>query len=350
MVAAWLMVACQSPEVLDERPSPYFGHGRRPVDEHGQLAIRGGTVVDQHGHPVQLRGVSTQWLNWEQTYATSLPALEWLRDDWGLSVIRVANGVEHASGYAAHVDTRRAMVDAIVQNAIDAGVYVIVDWHTHQIHRQDLAEAFFDHVASTWGHHPNVLYETFNEPNHHDWTTELRPYHTALIERIRSHDPDNLIIVGTPEFDQRPDRALPAPVDDPHVAYALHFYACSHQQAVRAHGQAVLDAGHAIFVSEWGSMFFEGGLVFPIICHDATAEWLAWMEAHHISGTAWKLSSDYDLAGMLEPTAPVAGGWSDRHLGRHGRLVRDWIREGVPQDPPRGRKPLSPPSESTPAR
>lgn len=335
MLILWrLWPACSSPEVLVDPPPPTFPDRARPVDVHGQLSVRGPHIVGEHGQPVQLRGVSTQWLNWERTYSTSLPALLWLRDDWGIDVLRVANGVEHSSGYANDVERRRAMVDRIIGHAIHAGLYVIVDWHTHRSDFQPLAEDFFDHVSSTWGHHPNVLYETFNEPTGLDWATELRPYHEAVIATIRSNDPDNVVIAGTPQFDQHPHHALAAPLTDDNVAYALHFYACSHQAAIRAHGQAVLDAGRALFVSEWGSMHFEGGLLIPVLCPEATRAWTDWMQAHHIGGTAWKLSSDYDLAGMLKPTAPIAGGWSDRHLGRHGRLVRDWTREGARRFPP----------------
>src|SRR5690606_15801585 len=46
---------------------PGTGH---PVERHGHLKVSGNKIVDEHGAFVQLRGVSTQWLNWEKDYST----------------------------------------------------------------------------------------------------------------------------------------------------------------------------------------------------------------------------------------------------------------------------------------
>jgi endoglucanase len=36
-----------------------------PVAEHGALSVQGGQVVDAHGRPVTLRGMSLVWSQWE---------------------------------------------------------------------------------------------------------------------------------------------------------------------------------------------------------------------------------------------------------------------------------------------
>ncbi|HSC85650.1 MAG TPA: carbohydrate-binding protein, partial [Polyangiaceae bacterium] len=89
-----------------------------PVARHGQLAIDGTKIVDSHGDVIQLKGVSTQWLNWEQAYSTSSEAMRWLRDDWGLSVFRIANGIEGQNGYLTEPADRLEMVRDIIDNAI----------------------------------------------------------------------------------------------------------------------------------------------------------------------------------------------------------------------------------------
>jgi|GEM_PF-2857105 len=38
-----------------------------PLTRHGQLSIDGTKFVDERGAITQLKGVSTQWLNWEQS-------------------------------------------------------------------------------------------------------------------------------------------------------------------------------------------------------------------------------------------------------------------------------------------
>src|SRR3954468_4170178 len=42
-----------------------------PVGRHGQLHVQGTALVDEQGAPVQLKGISSMWLNWEDRYSTS---------------------------------------------------------------------------------------------------------------------------------------------------------------------------------------------------------------------------------------------------------------------------------------
>ena len=109
-----------------------------PVATHGQLKVVGTQLQDQSGNPVQLKGVSSQWLNLEsKTFPESKPAIQYARDNWKLSVIRAAMGVDTSGGYLgtgtganANQAGMLSKVNTIVQNAIDLGIYVIVDWHT----------------------------------------------------------------------------------------------------------------------------------------------------------------------------------------------------------------------------
>jgi len=58
-------------------------------------------------------------------------ALEWMRDHWTLSVFRAAMGIEPTGAYLSHPDYAQNQLTTLVQNAIAAGVYVIIDWHAH---------------------------------------------------------------------------------------------------------------------------------------------------------------------------------------------------------------------------
>ncbi len=224
-----------------------------PVAEHGQLAVVGTQLRDQAGTPVQLKGVSSQWLNYEsRPYPESKDAIAYARDHWKLSVIRAAMGTEAAGGYLSGPNGKAAMqdkVNTIIQNAIDLGVYVIVDWHTSaavtaSATQQADAIAFFTDIAQRYGTSPNVIYEPFNEPRRVTWA-QIKPYHEAVVAAIRAVDPDNLIVLGTPTFSQDVDIAAQDPVAGTNLLYTLHFYACTHKQPLRDKANARTGAGRA---------------------------------------------------------------------------------------------------------
>lgn len=304
-----------------------------PAAEYGQLAVEAGQLVDQEGNPVQLRGVSTQWLNWDGTYSGNADNMRFMRDDWGLEVYRIANGVEGYNGYAdpAVREQRYERVAEIIEQAIDLDLYVLVDWHTHEIEHKELAEEFFADIAQQFGDQPNVIYEIFNEPiggnDAEFWETELKPYHEDLIEVIRAHDPDNIIVLGTPLWDQRVDIAAADPVAGDNLLYALHFYTCTHGAWLRTRAQAALDSGIGLFVTEWGSTHSDGGTASnPGVCLDEAGRWHEFLDANKISSTAWKLTADPDSSSILVEGAPPSGPWGEEHLTEHGRFVRQLIQ------------------------
>jgi endoglucanase len=326
-----------------------------PVAEHGQLAVVGTTLQDQSGNPVQLKGVSSQWLNYEsRLFPESKEALRYARDHWKLSVIRAAMGTEASNGYltsAAAKAALQAKVETIVQNAIDLGIYVIVDWHTSRAvtattTQQADAVAFFTAIAQKFGASPNVIYEPYNEPSRVTWA-QIKPYHQAVVDAIRAQDPDNLIVLGTPTFSQDVDLAAQDPLAGTNLLYTLHFYACTHKQALRDKANTALSLGIALFITEFGATPSDGGTPGNgdnIVCEDETNTWFAWMAQNNISGAAWKLEQCADTSCILTFSAPVDGPWTDDLLtsdvggtpvdgggvqiaGGHGQFVVNWIRE-----------------------
>lgn len=305
------------------------GSSATPVEQFGQLRVEGPQLVSEEGEPVQLRGASSMWLNWETNgYAESKKGLMWMRDHWNLSLIRAAMGVEPAGAYLSNPEIAREQVATIVENAIDAGVYVLIDWHDHNAHQhQEAAVEFFTDMAKTYGDVPNVIYETFNEPQQLSWASELKPYHEAVVAAIRRHDPDNIIVLGTPTWSQRVDTAAFAPVEGTNLMYTLHFYACDHGAVFRQRGTKALMAGQAVFVTEWGATKANGGTDGDL-CLDAAREWTDWMRDFGISWTAWKLDNCTDLSCYFKAeNVPVDGGWTADDLQGHGPFVVDRMRE-----------------------
>ena len=339
--------ALEDPTPPDLPPPP----AGTPVAVHGQLRVVGTTLVDQAGDPVQLKGVSPQWLNYAGTpYSESRSALEFMRDRWKLSVIRAPMGTEAYQGYLGNGPAMLGKVETIVQNAIRAGVYVLVDWHTEQaVAQQAEAAGFFSAMAQKYGGFPNVIWEPYNEPRGYTWE-EIKSYHEAIVDTIRAFDPDNLIVLGTPNWSQEVDTASLLPVAPSsgaqNLLYTLHFYACTHKQWLRDKADVAIANGLALFVTEFGATPADGGMLANgnnLVCRDEANLWFAWMAANNLSGVAWKLDQCAETSCILARSPPTGGPWPDEHLssdlegtvistgvtqgGGHGLLVVDWIRQ-----------------------
>lgn len=292
-----------------------------PVERHGQLQVQDGAVVDQHGRPVILRGMSLFWSQWMPQYY-SAGTVRWLADDWKVDVVRAAVAVPEG-GYLEHPEQETAKAEAVIDAAIAAGIYVIVDWHAHQP-EPEAAARFFDHIAQKYGDQPNVIYETYNEPlPEHTWAEVVKPYHEAVIARIRARDPDNLIVAGTPSWSQDVDIAAADPLAFSNVAYTLHFYAGTHRQPLRDKALRAMQLGAALFVTEWGTTQAtgDGG-----VDEAETRLWWAFLEQHGLSYANWSVADKVEDSAALRPGASGDGHWRDDQLTPSGRLVRDHLR------------------------
>jgi len=310
-------------------------------------------LVDQDGVPFQLKGVSSDWLAWEVgPFAESKNGLQFMRDNWKLSVIRASMGIEADGGYLKNPSGMKRQVETIIQNAITLGVYVLVDWHTDEaVNQQDASAAFFTEMAQKYGAYPNVIWETYNEPTGYDWS-EIKPYHQKVVDAIRTVDPDNLIVLGTPNWSQRVDQAAADPVVGTNLLYTLHWYSCTHGASLRAYADTAIARGVALFVTEYGATFADGGVPssHDFVCEDESNLWFAWMLKNNVSGVAWKLDRCADSSCILGSTAGVDGPWTDDRLstdvggaaytgalgggvsgtalkGGHGLFIVNWLRQ-----------------------
>ncbi|WP_169731974.1 cellulase family glycosylhydrolase [Glycomyces arizonensis] len=292
-----------------------------PVAEHGQLHVCGTHMCDEQGDQMRLRGVSSMWLHWQtQPYAQNLSALEWMRDNWNIDVFRVAMGVEPEGAYLDNPGLWRSEVEKVIDNAATAGVYVIVDFHAHEAHQhQSEAVEFFSYMAERYGDLPNVIWEPYNEPTQVSWSGTVKPYHEAVISAIRAEDPDNIVVLGSPNWSQDVDVAASNPVSGTNLMYTLHFYSCTHKDWLRDKADTAINAGLALFVTEWGASDADGGLDGQV-CLDEAQRWIDWMSARGISWTAWKLDVGDDSTNLLSAGAPVTGGW-DNYLHGHAPFV-----------------------------
>lgn len=313
-------------------PPPPAADPSTPVGQHGALRVEGTQLVDESGAPVQLKGVSTMWLNWEDRYSTNRAGLQWMRDNWGITVVRAAMGVEPENSYLSNPQGMTSMVRQIVENAIALGLYVIIDWHAHEAHQNtSQAQQFFRQMAEEFGHYPNVLYETYNEPLlDTDWSSTIKPYHEAVLSSLREVDPDNVVILGSRQWSQRVDEAAADPVAGTNLMYTLHFYSCTHEGWLRDFADQAISAGAALFVTEWGATHADGGTPNnPGVCDGEAQAWHDWMNERQIGWTAWKLDgcNDESCFFVSDSAAAPEGGWTADVLNGHAQFVIDRLAE-----------------------
>ncbi len=151
----FVRAACVALALLSGASAGSSAQGPSVVDRHGRLSVRGNRVVDEHGENVQLRGMSLFWSQWMPQYYNE-SAIRWLRDDWKVTVVRAAIAVPFG-GYLQHPDVETKKAEAVIDAAVKLGIYVIVDWHSHNP-EPEAAKRFFAHIAGKYGALPNIIY------------------------------------------------------------------------------------------------------------------------------------------------------------------------------------------------
>ena len=292
------------------------------IDIHGLLEVNGNRIVNKNNEPVSLAGNSFFWSNdgWGGEKYYNSEVVSWLKEDWNTTIVRASMGVEDPGGYLDNKTANKDRVKIIIDAAIQEGIYVIVDWHSH--HAEDYVDEaiiFFEEIASLYGDNDNVIYEIYNEPLDISWSETIKPYAISVISAIRAIDPDNLIVVGTPEWSQRIDLAAADPIIGfPNIAYTLHFYTVYHHQWLRDRASAALDDGIAIFVSEWGS------IGYSIVDTEAN-NWMTWCFTNKIIHCNWAVNDKEEEWSILVPGASTNGNWNDNDLTEAGKLAKNII-------------------------
>lgn len=294
----------------------------QPVKSHGKLKVDGIHLTDEHGSPVVLRGMSFGWHNWWPRFYNS-GTVEWLHKDWDCSVIRAAIGAEPKDGYIDNPGQAKELLKAVVDAAIKEGIYVIIDWHSHNI-RLNEARQFFTEMATTYGSYPNVIYEIFNEPDYETWN-EVKSYSAEIISTIRKIDPDNIILVGNPQWDQDINTVADAPLTGfSNIMYTVHFYAATHKQELRDKCDYALNKGIPIFISESAGMEASGN---GPINDGEWNKWIDWAEKNKISWVTWSVSDKDETCSVLRATANSNGHWETKDLKESGIKTRALIKK-----------------------
>jgi len=320
-----------------------------PVDKHGALSVQNGRIVNQDGEPVALRGMSFFWStpSWEGSRFYTEGTVNWLTSDWNVDIVR-----------AAMDPNNRGNWKDVVNAAIAKGIYVIIDWHSHNPNTND-AKTFFTGVANDYKTTPNVIFEIYNEPcagsgcAGDNWATQIKPYATEVVGAIRNAGSQNIIIIGTGDYSKRVDQAAESPVSGTNLVYAVHFYTAEpgtqHQGDLRSWCSVAMNKGLALFVSEFGLSEADGGGKDSKQCPTGgpskqcpsgsgtysnkniidTVEartWFKYLDEYHIGWANWSIVDKDEAASALRSGASATGSWSASNLSPSGAFIREALR------------------------
>jgi len=310
------------PAEKNKQKSNAWGNDSTIVQQYGQLRVEGTKIVNKNGNPISLRGMSFFWSQWMGRFY-NYNCVKWLRDNFHCTVLRAAMGIE-SGGYLQYPEAEMTEIKTVIQACIDLGIYVIVDWHDDeaQIHLTQSID-FFQKISALYGNYPNIIYEIYNEPQLVSWTNVVMPYAKAVIDSIRTIDPHNIIVVGTPTWSQDVDTASRNPLQYSNIAYTLHFYAATHKQPLRSKATIAINNGIALFVTEWGTCESTGD---GFLDYTEVENWVSFMESNKLSWCNWSIADKLETSAALKPNVDSNGEWPDSSLTLSGTLVRGKIR------------------------
>ncbi|HEX2945887.1 MAG TPA: carbohydrate-binding domain-containing protein [Clostridia bacterium] len=274
------------------------------------------TLCDKDGNPIQLRGMGTHGLQWFPEILND-NAFAALSNDWGANVIRLALYVGE-NGYATNPALKQKVIEGI-DLAIKNDMYVIADWHVltpgdpnDKIYSG--AYDFFKEISEKYKNDFHLIYELANEPSGNNpgvtndaagWK-KVKAYAEPIIKMLRDGGSRNLIIIGSPNWSQRADLASDDPINDPNIAYTVHFYTGTHKYSaddtdrsnVMSNVRYALKHGVAIFATEWGTSEATGNNGPYLTEAD---QWLGFLNANNISWCDWSLANKGETSAAFLP-------------------------------------------------
>ncbi|MDY6265328.1 MAG: cellulase family glycosylhydrolase [Fibrobacter sp.] len=314
-----------------------------PVSQYGQL-LAGKNSADKgqiygsckgvaDGAEVQVKGMSLYWSSGDAaaTDYYSEAAIDNLVSSMNIQIVRFVMGISESwdnnRGYlSGGAERQKTYLNTVVNAAVKNDIYVIIDWHSHQAENQtSSAVEFFEWAAKTYGGYDNVIFEVYNEPigswgesaASSYWPT-IKNYAESVIAAIRKHS-DNLVVVGTPYYDQYPSVAITNAINDKNVAYTFHYYAASHSTGNEgAYAVRAMNGGLSVFVTEWGTGTADGA---GSVNQGVNDSWQTWMNTHKLSWANWSASH------IGEGSAAFEGGSSATNFvyTTSGNLVKGYL-------------------------
>jgi endoglucanase len=333
-----------------------------------RLHVDGNKIKDPNGNVVVLRGVSMIDLgSTEIWWGGAINTIDRLTDKndtqgnspgWYTKIIRIPicpNDSPLCSNSPLTFNPRdpnepnnlliRALLRIVVNYCALKDVYVIIDYHHMANTYDEVAETntFWEYMAPEFANDSHVLFELFNEPMNMEGLSDeglmwnsVRNDMQAWVNTVRKYAPDNLILVGTPQYCQILAPIVGNPILDDNIVYVSHIYPPHWRGIYGPHDYytnhiTTCAAVYPVIMTEWGftedpnfgTTFFNGTI------SNYGRPLKAFLEQYGIGNTAWCASNSIWGSPMF---------WRDWTLrvgeGEMGGFAKDWLYEasGVTQN------------------
>jgi hypothetical protein len=305
------------------------------------LTVAGNKLQDPSGKMVILRGVSIEGLT--QQMATGLKVNGLLDKITNKSDVDApSTGAPGSPGWYTKIvrlpadppGTTDTYVNNTLKPAVDyatkLGLYAIIDLHYISSPYNNVANvnAFWTKIAPMFKDYSNVFYEVFNESSVMEAWAKYKPTMQAWVDLIRGFAPKNIIIAGSPAWDQTMGDAATNPITGGNIIYSVHMYEQHYNKGSGGNVTQVNNAakGVPLIMTEWGFC----GSVSPactgqpgrgqnIISYYGTSM-LNWLEGLGGSWTGWCASNSW-LPDMF-----TGNDWTLRTgQDEMGAFVKDWM-------------------------
>ena len=200
------------------------------------LHVSGNKLMDPSNNVVILRGVDLTDLAVLATHGKTAPqAIDLATDSasgWYAHVIRLAvypDAIDKTAGWNASPDTYfNTYLSPAINECVARQIYCIIDWHYITDYSTSAVNTattnFWNYVAPKYANTPNVIFELFNEPttpnNWSTWKTDAQPW----VNAIRAVSPNNIILIGSPNWSQITNNAASSPFSGSNLMYVVHIY------------------------------------------------------------------------------------------------------------------------------
>ena len=331
------------------------------------LHVDGNAIKDPNGDVVVLRGIDMVDLgSVEEWHGGAINMIDRLTDKtdaqgsspgWHTRVIRLCITPPDAvpgRPYPFNVndtilyDLLRAVVDRCAQR----DVYAIIDWHytTDTFDHVASTSEFWTYMAPKFANDSHVLFELFQEPVNNvgndaaDWNS-VRTDMQTWVNIVRTYAPDNLILVGTPDYCKILTPVVSNPISGTNIVYTSHLYPLQwlddswwppNKDSFVEH---VTDC-HAyfpVFSTEWGfSETATAGSLNEGTISNYGQPLMDFLEGQKISHSAWIASYDWQPSMFWRPdNVWLPGPWELRcGQGEMGCFAKDMLYSKRNDDQP----------------